>query len=62
MDPVIRKFSSFAEADAAEEESDIQLTPQQRLLLIMQLREQFYGDAVHQRLDRVCRIVKRDES
>jgi hypothetical protein len=62
MEPVIRKFSSHSEADADDEESDIQLSPGERLLMVMQLREQYYGDAVHQRLDRVYRVVKRGAS
>ena len=61
MEKVIRRFSSFEEADAADVKRDMELTPNQRLDLVMQLREQYYGDAVHQRLERVYRFVKRDE-
>ena len=61
MEKVIRRFSSFEEADAADVKRDMELTPTQRLDLVMQLREQYYGDAVHQRLERAYRFVKRDE-
>ena len=60
MERVVRKFSSFEEADKADREYYRSLTPQQRLEMTFELssrlRESTGEDT--QRLARVYRIVK----
>ena len=58
MEKVVRKFNSFEEADAAEHETYMRMTPDERMRIVLQLREQTYPDAIKQRLARVYRIVK----
>ena len=60
IDPVVRKFSSFEEADKADREYYHSLTPQQRLEILYVLLERYresYGGS--ERLERVCRLVER---
>jgi hypothetical protein len=63
IEPVVRKFSSFEEADKADREYNRSLTPQQRLEITIHLMDEYrrlhgYSD----RLERVYRIVKLSES
>ena len=62
MEIVARKFSSFAESDRADREYYHSLTPEQRLDILFDMIAAAYPDAVNQRLERVCRIVKLHES
>ncbi len=61
MEWVVRKFSSFAEAEAAEIEDDRNMTPQFRVEIWMELRNRFNRNAFEQPFERVCRIVKREQ-
>ena len=58
MEKVVRIFHSFEEADAAEHETYMRMTPDERMRIVLQLREQIYPDAIKQRLARVSRVVK----
>ena len=58
METVFRKFNSFAEADAAEHETYMRMTPQQRIQIVLELQKMWYPNATEQRLARVYRIVK----
>ena len=58
MEKTARVFSSFEEADRADALADAQLTPQERLRIVEELREQIHPDALKQRLARVCRITE----
>lgn len=61
MEKVIRVFGSFEEADAADVEEDMRLTPEQRISILLELQARVYPDAAKQGLERVCRIIKRGE-
>ena len=54
-------FSSFEEADAANEEYYRSLSPAQRLEILLILREQCspYSDELTEGFERVCRVVER---
>jgi hypothetical protein len=58
----IRVFDSFADADRAEVEYHMSLTPAQRIQLVIELRNQRHPDAFEQGLARVCRVVRLEES
>jgi hypothetical protein len=62
MEKVVRKFSSFAEAEEAEIEEDLAIPPAKRIEILLELIHRVYPDASEQRLARVCRIIKRQES
>ncbi|MGH9672695.1 MAG: hypothetical protein ACRD44_05890 [Bryobacteraceae bacterium] len=56
----VTKFNSFQEADRAEKEYYLSLTPEQRLQIVSDLRALQYGpdDETAPRLARVCRVVE----
>ena len=58
MEKVVRVFKSAKEAHEADLAYYRSLTPQQRLELAFQIYDDYY-DASAQRLDRVCRVLKR---
>lgn len=62
MERVLRRFRSFEEAERAEIEEDMKMTPSERVRLLLELVAQAYPNASEQRLERVCRIVKRQQS
>jgi hypothetical protein len=62
MEKVIQVFGSFAEADEADARYDVALTPQERLRIMIELRDMRHPDAAQQGLARVCRITKLEQS
>jgi len=54
----VRKFNSFEEADKANASEDMKMTPEQRVNLVLELRNRRHPDAAQQRLARVYRIIK----
>lgn len=56
MEKRVRKFKTFAEAEAADREFYRSLTPDQRLEILLELVSQEDGDAPP-RLERVYRIT-----
>jgi flagellar motility protein MotE (MotC chaperone) len=62
MEKVIRVFSSFRDADAADVLSRAQMTPQQRAAIFFALRERAHPDAHKQRLARVYRVLELERS
>ena len=60
MEKVVRKFKTHAEADRADREYYRTLTPGQRVDILLQLIDDYYGP--QHRLERVCRITKRERS
>ena len=62
MEKVVRIFKSFAEADAADVEEDLRISPEQRIQILLELRERYFGDATQQGFTRVYRIVQLGES
>ena len=62
MDKVIRVFHSFEEADAADAREDAAMSPQDRLKILIDLRDLRHPDAAEQELARVARVVKLERS
>jgi hypothetical protein len=64
MGPVeitVRRFENFEDADAADVEEDLRMTPEQRIAVVLELRERVYPGASEQRLERVCRITQLEQ-
>lgn len=57
MEPVVRKFNTFEEAEAAEREYYRGLTPDERIAIMLDLIFPEGTDAASARLERVCKIV-----
>ncbi len=57
-----RKFGSFEDADQAGVREDAALSPDQRLKILIELRDRRHPDAADQRLARVCRIIELERS
>jgi len=62
MEKVVRIFNSFEEADAADIDSDMRLTPEQRIATVLELQTWIYPDAAQQGFARVCRITQLERS
>ena len=62
MERVAKKFRSFAEAEQAEKEYYLSLSPKERMDILADLIRQKYPDYASSRLERVYRIVKLHES
>jgi hypothetical protein len=58
----VRVFSSFREADEADVARDKALTPEERVNITIELRNQRHPDAANQRLARVYRVTKLERS
>ena len=62
VEKVVRIFRSPKEADEADALADARLTPEERLRILMELRDRNHPDAIKQRLVRVCRVVELESS
>jgi len=62
VEKVVRVFSSFNEAERADAEYDASLTPDERLRILIELRDLRHPDAAEQGLARVCRVTKLEQS
>ena len=62
VEKTIRVFDSFEEADKADALRDASLSPQERLAIVIELRDRRHPDAAQQGLARVCRIVELERS
>ena len=62
MEMVVRKFASHEEADAADVEEDLRLTPAQRIQILLDLQAWKNPDADTQRVERVYRITQLSQS
>jgi hypothetical protein len=58
----VRVFRSFAEADAADVQDYAMLSPEERLRIVIELRDRRHPDAAEQGFARVCRVVKLERS
>lgn len=58
----VRIFSSFREADDADARDYMAMTPEERIQIVIQLRDLRHPDAAKQGLARVCRVIKREQS
>jgi hypothetical protein len=61
MEKVVRIFRSFEEADKADLEERMRMTPRERLRVMVELRDFRHPDAAQQRLVRVSRLLKRQQ-
>lgn len=62
MEKVVRVFDSAAEADKADALADAQLSPDERLRIVIELRERRHPNAAQQGLARVSRVVELEQS
>lgn len=62
MEKVVRIFHSFEEADAADLEERLRMTPEERISIVLELQNRYYGDAAQQSFERVCRVIERERS
>ncbi len=62
MEKVVAIFHSFAEAGEADARFDAALTPEQRIQIVIDLRDLRHPDAAQQGLARVCRVTKLEQS
>jgi hypothetical protein len=58
----VRIFASFEDADAADARDDGALSPEERLKILIALRDSRHPDAAEQRLARVSRIIELERS
>ena len=62
VENLIRVFQSLKEADEADARADANLSPQQRLDILLELRNRRDPDTAKQGLARVCRVVELESS
>ena len=62
MDKTVRIFSSFKEADEAEVREHMAMSPDERIRLVIELRDRRHPDAAKQGLARVYRVVELESS
>ena len=62
MEKVVRVFSSFEEADEADARYYASLTPEERLRILIDLRDLAHPDAAEQGLARVYRVTQLERS
>jgi hypothetical protein len=57
-----RVFASFEDADEADAREEAAMSSQERLNILIELRDRRHPDAAQQRLARVSRVVELDRS
>lgn len=58
MEKVARVFASFEEADEADAREDAAMSAQDRIRIVVDLRDRRHPDAAEQGLARVSRVVE----
>ena len=58
----LRVFTSFEDADVADARDDVAMSPEERLSILIELRDRRHPDAAEQRLARVARVVELERS
>jgi hypothetical protein len=61
MEKTVKIFSSFKDADEADARNHMSMSPEERLRIVIELRDRRHPDAAKQGLARVCRIIKREQ-
>ena len=61
MEKKVRHFASFSDAEAADIEDDLAMSPEQRVALVLDLQTMVYPDAARQGFARVYRITQRQQ-
>ncbi|MGD0200919.1 MAG: hypothetical protein ABSD27_09240 [Bryobacteraceae bacterium] len=62
MEKRVRVFASFQDADEAEARTDAAMSYEERLNILIELRDSRHPDAAEQRLARVSRIIELERS
>jgi hypothetical protein len=62
VEKVVRIFASFQEADEVDALLDASLSPEERLRILIELRDRAHPDAAEQGLARVYRVAKLERS
>ena len=62
MDKVVQVFASHAEADEANALFEASLTPEERIDIVIELRDYRHPDAAEQGLARVYRVTELERS
>jgi hypothetical protein len=57
-----RTFASFKDADEADAREDAAMSPEERLHILIELRDRRHPDAAEQRLARVSRVIELERS
>ena len=58
----VRVFASFQDADEADARTDAAMSHEERLNILIELRDSRHPDAAEQRLARVSRVVELERS
>ena len=58
----MRVFGTFEDADAADARHDAAMSPEERLKILIELRDRRHPDAAEQRPARVSRVVELEPS
>lgn len=58
----VRVFASFGEADEADARDDAAMSPEERLSILIELRDSRHPNAAEQRLARVSRTIELERS
>ena len=62
MEKIVRVFGAFKDADEADARDDAAMSPEERLNILIELRDRHHPDAAEQRLARVSRVVELERS
>jgi hypothetical protein len=62
VEKTVRVFASFQEADQADARWDATMPPEERLKILIELRDRRHPDAAGQGLVRVSRVVELERS
>jgi flagellar motility protein MotE (MotC chaperone) len=62
VEKVVRIYSSFEDADEADARDDAAMSPEERLKILLELRDRRHPDAAEQGLARVSRVVELERS
>jgi hypothetical protein len=62
VEKAVRVFASFQDADDADARQDAAMSADERLNILIELRDRRHPDAAEQRLARVYRVVELERS
>jgi hypothetical protein len=62
VEKTARVFANFADADEADARDDAAMSSEERLKILIELRDGRHPDAAEQRLARVSRVVELERS
>jgi hypothetical protein len=62
VEKTVEVFANFEDADEADARHDAAMSPQERLNIVIELRDRRHPDAAQQRLARVYRVVELERS